>query len=112
MKDIDTLPNLKYFSTQKRSSKANESGKCQENNQEEKDEEACFLCNEEECKSNAGDSIQLQYDKCNFWAQKVTEKVLHRTMNLPKFWIGMLKLVYTIFYQIFIFQQMIALQKL
>ena len=41
-----------------RCNKTNESDeRCQENNQEEEDEEICFLCIKEECESNAGDSV-------------------------------------------------------
>ena len=80
------MPSLKeYFSFRKSCNKANKSDeKCQENNQEQK--KICFLCNEEECKDNAKDSVWLQCDKCNFWGnvycilhtaeQAVTEKML------------------------------------
>ena len=72
---------------QKHCNKTNESDeRCQENNQEEEDEEIGFLCIKQECEGNAGDSVCLRYDKCNFWAnvycilhiaeREVTEKLL------------------------------------
>ena len=82
------MPNLKeYFSLQIRCNKTNESDeRCQENNQEEEDEEICFLCIKEECESNAGHSVWLQCGKYNFWANvyfilhiaelEFTEKIL------------------------------------
>ena len=83
-----TMSNSKeYFSLQKSCNKTNESDKkCQEDNQEEEDEEICFLFNEEDCEGNAEESVWLQCGKCYFWAhvycilhneeQDVTKKML------------------------------------
>ena len=92
---------------QKSSNEINESDeKCQENNQEEGSEEISFLFNEEECEGSAEDSVWLQCDKCNFWAnvhcilhtaeQEATEKMLTCSTDLPKLCIGMLKNLFVV----------------